>query len=125
MICSFFAHELQTQKNLCLQARVLAAKLLKQYSAGQEQVIQLKQLAFSTELVTKLEANLVQLQHMYHSMQALILACKNTDADYEQLINQHVLLAPSLNSHTVAAKALLQSAAPKKEPKKKVFYHAC
>ena len=109
------------KKNLCLQARVLAAKLLKQYSAGQEQVIQLKQLAFSNELVT----NLVQLQHMYHSMQALILACKNTDADYEQLINQHVLLAPSLNSHTVAAKALLQSAAPKKEPKKKVFYHAC
>jgi hypothetical protein len=108
-----------------MQARVLASKMLKQYTAGSQQCIQLKQLSFSTELVSKLEGNLKELQNMYHDMQALILAGKNTDDDYVSIVNKHIALQPLFTSHTVAAKALLASAAPKKEPKKKVIQHAC
>jgi hypothetical protein len=106
---------------LCfLQARTLAAQMLKQYSSGSQQVIQLKQMAFSSELVGKLETNLSALQTMYHSMQALILQNKNTDSDYMLLVQQHVTLAPSFAAHTAAAKALLQSAAPKRVSTRKV-----
>ena len=93
--------------------------MLKQYTTGSQQCIQLKQLSFSTELIEKLEDNLKSLQKMYHDMQALILANKTADADYVQIVNQHIDLQPAFQSHSVAAKALLASAAPKKESKRK------
>jgi hypothetical protein len=103
------------------KARVLAGKMLKSYTGAQQQIIQLKQLSFSNELVGKLELDLLALQGMYHDMQALILASKNLDSDYEALVLKHIELVPSFTAHTTAAKALLQSAAPKKESKRKVF----
>jgi hypothetical protein len=46
----------------------------------------------------------------------------NNDADYEDIVNEYNTCAPIYNGHAVAAKALLQSAAPKKQSQRKVWF---
>ena len=100
--------------------------MLRAYTTGSQQCVQLQQLNFSTELVGTLGSDMKKVQDMYHKMQALILACKNDDKDYEIIVNEYNAHAAAYNAHAVAAKALLQSAAPKKQPnRKKVIPSMC